>query len=54
MQNQTGDGGPTTRLYGHGRPATKGQCPVCGTNLFRMGDDRRAHDGLERPAPARA
>ncbi len=32
-------------------PATKGRCPVCGTNLFRMGATP-AHAGMERPAPA--
>ncbi len=32
-------------------PATKGRCPVCGTNLFRMGATP-AHEGMERPAPA--
>jgi DNA topoisomerase-1 len=32
-----------------GAPATKGRCPVCGTNLFRMGETE-AHAGLPRPA----
>ena len=31
-----------------GNPATKGTCPVCGTNLYRMGRTD-AHDGLEPP-----
>src|SRR5262245_56434912 len=31
-----------------GAPATKGRCPVCGTNLFRMGETP-AHAGLPRP-----
>jgi DNA topoisomerase-1 len=31
-------------------PATKGVCPVCGTNLFRMGQTE-AHAGLTRPEP---
>ena len=31
-----------------GGPATKGRCPVCGTNLFRMGETP-AHAGLPRP-----
>ena len=38
-----------------GNPATRGTCPVCGTNLFRMGETE-AHAGMERPprtAPAR-
>jgi DNA topoisomerase-1 len=37
-----------------GGPATRGRCPVCGTNLFRMGETE-AHAGLPRPertAPA--
>src|SRR5712692_3820158 len=33
-----------------GTPGTKGVCPVCGTNLFRMGATP-AHEGLEKPAP---
>ena len=33
-----------------GTPATKGRCPVCGTNLFRMGETD-AHADMERPAP---
>lgn len=31
-----------------GNPATKGKCPVCGTNLYRMGRTD-AHEGLEAP-----
>ena len=31
-----------------GTPATKGKCPVCGTNLYRMGQTE-AHAGLPRP-----
>jgi DNA topoisomerase I len=31
-----------------GTPATKGKCPVCGTNLYRMGETE-AHAGLPRP-----
>jgi DNA topoisomerase-1 len=31
-----------------GSPATKGRCPVCGTNLFRMGETE-AHAGMPRP-----
>jgi DNA topoisomerase I len=34
-----------------GTPATRGRCPVCGTNLFRMGATE-AHAGLERPERA--
>ncbi len=33
-----------------GAPGTRGQCAVCGTNLFRMGATP-AHEGLEKPAP---
>ena len=33
-----------------GTPATRGQCAVCGTGLFRMGATP-AHEGLEKPAP---
>ncbi len=33
------------------QPATRGECPVCGTSLYRMGETP-AHDGMERPEPA--
>jgi len=33
-----------------GTPGTKGACPVCGTNVFRMGATP-AHAGLEKPEP---
>ncbi len=42
-----------------GTPATRGECPVCGTTLFRMGRTP-AHEGLEppekveKPAPKRS
>ncbi len=32
-----------------GTPATKGQCAVCGTNLFRMGETP-AHEHVEKPS----
>lgn len=32
----------------NGTPGTRGTCPVCGTNLFRMGATD-AHAGLEKP-----
>jgi DNA topoisomerase-1 len=32
------------------QPATRGVCPVCGTNLYRMGETP-AHEGMERPEP---
>ncbi|GAB4566441.1 MAG: type I DNA topoisomerase [Anaerolineae bacterium] len=32
----------------NGRPGTRGRCPECGTNLFRMGETP-AHAGIERP-----
>ncbi len=35
----------------NGTPATRGQCGVCGTGLFRMGATP-AHEGLEKPTPA--
>jgi DNA topoisomerase-1 len=31
-----------------GAPGTRGECPVCGTNLFRMGATQ-AHEGLPKP-----
>jgi DNA topoisomerase I len=39
---------PVAVFTATGGPATKGQCAVCGTNLFRMGETE-AHAGLERP-----
>ena len=33
-----------------GTPATRGVCPVCGTNLFRMGRTN-AHEGMQPPNP---
>lgn len=30
------------------QPATRGKCPECGTNMFRMGETPM-HEGLERP-----
>jgi len=35
-----------------GSAATRGECPVCGTTVFRIGRTP-AHDTLERPAPVR-
>ncbi len=32
------------------RAGTRGQCSVCGTNMFRMGTTP-AHEGMEKPAP---
>lgn len=34
------------------QPATRGQCAVCGTTLYRMGETP-AHSGMPRPEPAR-
>ncbi len=31
-----------------GTPATKGECPVCGTGLFRMGETE-AHANVPKP-----
>lgn len=39
---------PAPVFTASGTPATKGQCPECGTNLFRMGETE-AHAGLPRP-----
>ena len=39
---------PQPVFTANGGPATKGRCPVCGTNLFRMGETP-AHAGLPRP-----
>ena len=33
-----------------GRAGTRGLCPVCGANMFRMGTTP-AHEGMEKPAP---
>ncbi|MEP7198346.1 MAG: type I DNA topoisomerase [Chloroflexota bacterium] len=41
---------PTATFTATGTPGTKGVCPVCGTNLFRMGATP-AHAGLVKPAP---
>jgi DNA topoisomerase-1 len=37
---------PTPVFMANGRPATRGQCPECGTGLFRIGHTP-AHDELE-------
>ena len=39
---------PTPAFTSAGTPGTRGTCPVCGTNLFRMGATP-AHEGLPRP-----
>ena len=39
---------PTPTFTATGTPGTKGTCPVCGTNLFRMGATP-AHEGLPKP-----
>ena len=39
---------PQAVFTASGTPATKGKCPVCGTNLYRMGETE-AHAGLPRP-----
>ena len=28
---------PTPQTLKNGKPATKGKCPTCGTNMFRIG-----------------
>lgn len=40
---------PEPTFTSNGRPATRGTCPVCDTNLFRMGRTE-AHEGLT-PSP---
>ncbi len=42
---------PTPVFTSNGAPGTRGQCSVCGTNLFRMGNTP-AHEGLEKPPPS--
>lgn len=39
---------PQAVFTASGTPATQGQCPVCGTKLYRMGETE-AHAGLPRP-----
>ncbi|MCC6613644.1 MAG: type I DNA topoisomerase [Anaerolineae bacterium] len=39
---------PQATFTAKGTPGTKGQCPVCGTTLFRMGATE-AHEGLPKP-----
>ena len=42
---------PTPVYTATGTPATRGQCPVCGTTLFRMGQTE-AHAGVPKPESA--
>lgn len=39
---------PTPVWTGKGRPATRGDCPICGGSVFRLGKTD-AHDSLTRP-----
>ncbi len=39
---------PQPVFTGNGTPATRGECPVCGTTLFRMGKTP-AHNGMVAP-----
>ncbi|MCO6452567.1 MAG: type I DNA topoisomerase [Caldilineales bacterium] len=41
---------PSPTFTKAGAPATKGECSVCGTTLFRMGATP-AHEGMEKPEP---
>ncbi|HFQ94989.1 MAG TPA: type I DNA topoisomerase [Anaerolineae bacterium] len=41
---------PTPVYTESGTPGTRGTCPVCGTNMFRMGYTP-AHEGLPKPDP---
>ncbi len=43
-------GDPTPVFTKKRQPATRGQCPVCGTNMFRMGRTP-LHEGMEPPPP---
>ncbi len=43
---------PTPVYTQAGTPGTRGKCPVCGTNMFRMGKTP-AHEGIEKPAPVK-
>ncbi len=43
---------PTPVYTANGTPGTRGTCPVCGTNMFRMGYTP-AHEGLEKPEPVK-
>jgi len=36
-----------------GQPVTRGECPVCGTTLYRLGETA-GHAGLTRPAPVKS
>jgi DNA topoisomerase-1 len=39
---------PQAVFTDHATPATRGQCPVCGTTMFRMGRTP-AHEGMQAP-----
>lgn len=41
---------PQAEYNAVGAPVTRGVCPVCGTNLYRMGRTE-AHEGLQPPTP---
>ena len=43
---------PTPVYTESGTPGARGQCPVCGTNMFRMGYTP-AHEGLPKPDPVK-
>ena len=43
---------PTPVYTESGTPGTRGVCPVCGTNMFRMGYTP-AHEGLPKPDPVK-
>jgi DNA topoisomerase-1 len=43
---------PTPVYTESGTPGTRGKCPVCGTNMFRMGYTP-AHEGLPKPDPVK-
>jgi len=39
---------PEPTFTKNGTPATRGECPVCGTGMFRMGKTP-AHEGMSKP-----
>jgi DNA topoisomerase-1 len=42
---------PQAEWAANGSPATRGTCPVCGTNMYKRGHTE-AHDNLSKPPPA--
>ncbi len=42
---------PQAEWAANGTPATRGVCPVCGTNMYKRGHTA-AHDNLPKPKPS--